>query len=606
MATPALGANLLDMFLRATARGADRPFLWAKREGIYRPWSWRRVGAEVRALARALAASGFAPGDRAVIVAENRPEWLIADFAIMAAGGITVPAYTTNSPGDHAHILSHSGAKAVICSGRRPVADRLLPALREAGGRGGIGLIVAMDASEGAEALPVAPLPWRDALALGEREGDGAAERAAAGAAPDDVACFIYTSGTGGRPKGVMLTHRSLLANVHGAYGVLEQLGIGDEVFLSFLPLSHAYEHTIGQFFPIAIDAQIYYAEGAETLGANLLEARPTIIPCVPRLYEVLRQRIAQAVDRQGGLRAGLFYKALELGRRRCEEGPRSLGPLERATDRMLERLVRDKVRARFGGRVKALVSAGAPLNHDIGVFFVALGLPVFPAYGQTEASPLISCNLPGRIKLRTVGPPVDGVEVEIAPDGEILVRGDLVMKGYWRDEAGAAEVLRDGWLHTGDIGHLDEDGYLVITDRKKDIIVNSGGDNIAPQRVEGVLALQPEIAQALVYGDRRPNLVALIVPSAEFAKAYAREADGPAQDPAALAADSGFRRRLDAAVERANRELSAIERVRRYHVVPEAFSVDNGLMTPTLKLKRQEIYRRFADVLEGLYGGGQ
>jgi long-chain acyl-CoA synthetase len=252
---------------------------------------------------------------------------------------------------------------------------------------------------------------------------------------------------------------------------------------------------------------------------------------------------------------------------------------------------------------MKALVSGGAPLNYDVGMFFVALGLPVFQGYGQTEASPLISCNPPGRVKLRTVGPPVAGVEVRIAPDGEILVRGDLVMKGYWRDEAETARVLRDGWLHTGDVGHLDEDGYLVITDRKKDIIINSGGDNIAPQRVEGVLTLQPEIAQALVYGDRRPNLVALIVPSVEAIKAYAREARVD-PDPAALAEDPGFRRRLDQAVNRANRELSAIERVRRYHVVPEPFSVDNGLMTPTLKLKRQEIYRRYADVLEGLYGG--
>ncbi|HET6518461.1 MAG TPA: AMP-dependent synthetase/ligase [Geminicoccaceae bacterium] len=602
MATPDFGANLLDMFFAAAARGGDRPFLWAKREGAYRPWSWRRVADEVRALARALTASGFAPGDRAVIVAENRPEWLIADLAVMAAGGVTVPAYTTNAIGDHAYILNHSGATAVVCSGRRTIASRLLPALREAGG---VALVLAMDPlEEGADGPPasIRVLGWPEALALGERDGAGAEERAAR-LGRDDTACFIYTSGTGGRPKGVMLSHGNVLANVRGAYGLLEALGVHDDVFLSFLPLSHAYEHTAGQFFPIAIGAQIYYAESAETLATNLLEARPTIMMCVPRLYEILRQRMTHTVDRQGGLRARLFHRALELGRRRYAD-PRSLGPLDRALDLALERLVRDKVRARFGGRIKALVSGGAPLSYEVGLFFTALGLPVFQGYGQTEAAPVISCNPPGRVKLHTVGPPLAGVGVRIAADGEILVRGELVMKGYWRDEAETGRALRDGWLHTGDVGYLDGDGYLVITDRKKDIIINSGGDNVAPQRVEGVLTLQPEIGQAVVYGDRRPNLVALIVPDAEFLRGYARQ-NGAAPDLAVLAGDAGFRRRLDQALERANRELSQIERVRRYHVVSEPFSVDDGTMTPTLKLKRQVIYRRYADVLEGLYAAG-
>ena len=261
-------------------------------------------------------------------------------------------------------------------------------------------------------------------------------------------------------------------------------------MFLSFLPLSHAYEHTAGQFLPIAVGAQIYYADGLETLSTNLVEARPTIMACVPRLYEIMRQRILNAVARQRGLKPKLFAKTVELGSRAYRQ-PDALGLPERLLDRLLDRLVRQQVRARFGGRVKALVSGGAPLNYEVGLFFTALGLPVFQGYGQTECSPVVSVNTPRRVKLHSVGPPIPGIEVKIAADGEILVRGASVMQGYWRDAAATAETLKDGWLHTGDIGLVDDDGFLQITDRKKDIIVNSGGDNLAPQRVEGVLLLQ-------------------------------------------------------------------------------------------------------------------
>ena len=597
MAAPDLGPNLAQLFTRRAAERGDRPMLWAKSDGAYQPWSWRRVDSESRAIAATLAEAGLVPGDRVLLVAENRPEWCIADLAILRAGGITVPAYTTNTTDDHRFLLEHSGARFVLCSGPA-LAKRLMPAVAQAPQ---VRLVLFMEPAEG-WAVPSAVIaPWAEAVRQGLALPP--VDRADT-LGPDDIACLIYTSGTGGRPKGVMLSHRNIMANLRGAWAILERLGpLEGSVFLSFLPLSHAYEHTAGQFLPIAIGGEIYYAEGVEALNANLVEARPHILPCVPRLYEVMRQRILHAVERQGGLRAWLFHRTVELGVRRYERG--RLGPLGSLLDRLLDRLVRDKARARFGGRLRALVSGGAPLSYEVGLFFTALGLPVAQGYGQTEAAPLISVNPPWRVKLRTVGPPVDGVEVRIAADGEILVRGELVMPGYWKDADATAAVLRDGWLHTGDIGELDADGYLTITDRKKDMIVLSGGDNVAPQLVEGLLLLENEIAQCAVFGDRRPYLVALLVPSPDVIQNVAREL-GVAADLARLAGHEALRRRLAAAVGRANAKLSTIHRVRRFAVLPEPCTVDNGLMTPTLKLKRQRLGETFADLLESLYAHGR
>jgi long-chain acyl-CoA synthetase len=595
MPAPDLGSNLVELFERTADRHAAAPFLWAKRDGSYQAWSWQRVAHEARALARGLRARGVAPGDRVLLVAENRPEWAIADLAIMGAGGVTVPAYTTNTTENHRYLLEHSGAVAAVVSTDR-LAARLLPAIADAPA---VKLVVAMEPL-GEGALPGVPVvSWTEALAQGEQAAAPAFD-AAASLSRDDLACFIYTSGTGGNPKGVMLTHGNILANVAGAYDMLETLGLDDEVFLSFLPLSHAYEHTAGQFLPMAVGAQIYYADGLEGLASNFLEVRPTIVACVPRLYEVMRQRILRAMERQRGLKAQLFAQAVELGSKACER-PGSLSLRERITNRILDKLVRAAVRARFGGRIKALVSGGAPLNYDVGLFFAALGVPLFQGYGTTECGPVVSVNGPGQVKLHTVGRPLCGIEVRIADDGEILVRGDSVMRGYWRDEVATGECLRDGWLHTGDIGVIDEDGFLQITDRKKDIIVNSGGDNVAPQRVEGVIALQPEIAQVIVYGDRRPHLVALIVPDAEAAKTYARANGGPAA-LGQLVDDPGFQRTIGDALERANRHLSVIERVRHFRLMSEPFTIENGTMTPTLKLKRQLIYRLHQDLFESLY----
>jgi long-chain acyl-CoA synthetase len=587
LALPSLPAQLFAV----AARRGDAPFLWSKASGAWTSRAWHAVADDVAALARGLRALGLSPGERVVLVSENRPEWLIADYAIMTAGLVTVPAYVTNTADDHRYILSNVGARAVIVS-TAALARRMLPAVAASGT---VAHMILMEALDRAPTLAAEIRMWDDVL----REGRTRANIAVpAPLTRRDRACIIHTSGTGGAPKGVTLSHGAILSNVTGAAKLLESLGLGNEVFLSFLPLSHSYEHTAGEAFPVAIGAEIYYAEGVEALAGNLLEVRPTIMTAVPRLYETMQARIRRQVERDGGFKKTLFDAAVRLGTARYRG---TLAWWQRPLDWLLDKLVRDKVRARFGGRLKAMVSGGAPLSPDVGLFFTALGVTILQGYGQTESAPVVSCNVPGRVKLDTVGPPMVGVEVKIADDGEILVRGELVMEGYWNDPANTALAIRDGWLHTGDIGECDRDGSLRITDRKKDIIVNSGGDNISPARIEGLLTLRPEIAQAMVYGDKHPYLVALVVPD-EAAMLDWAKSNGKPRDLASLAADAGFRDMLGRAVEAVNKDLSVIERVRRFIVADEPFTIANGEMTPTLKVKRHVVKTRYGARLEALY----
>ena len=485
--------SLPAMFFANTSAIGDRPFLWAKCGGDWRPTTGSDACKKATALTNALASLGVSKGDRVALIAESRPEWLIADIAIMAAGGISVPAYTTNQVGDHVHILRDSGAKAAIVSGPA-LAKNLLPAAAEVG----LEFVITM------EPLPDPPDGmrfhiWDELISTG---GYGVPD--VGSITRSDTSCLIYTSGTGGVPKGVMLSHGAIISNCKGAYHLLLKLGLDDEKFLSFLPLSHSYEHTAGLMFPLSIMAQIYYAESVDKLAANMEEVSPTIMTAVPRLYETMHGRIVRGVQQKGGLSEKLFMKAVETGRKKYEGERLGLG--DALLDPLLTKLVRKKVAGRFGGQLKAMVSGGAPLNYDIGTFFKSLDVPLLQGYGQTESAPIISCNLPTKNKIHTVGPHFVDVDLKIADDGEILVKGELVMQGYWNMPEATSEAITDGWLHTGDIGKIDEDGFLVITDRKKDIIVNSGGDNIAPQRIEGFLTLQPEIAQAMVYGDRKPQ----------------------------------------------------------------------------------------------------
>jgi len=587
--------NLASMFFDRAAEKGDAPFLWAKANGAYVPMSWRAAASRTARLAASLRDLGVKPGDRVVIGSENRPEWAIADEAILTMGAIPVPVYTTFTVADHRHVLTDSGAVGAIVS-TQALADRLLPAVLDAPA---CRWVVALEEPRRAQAGSVPLHRWEDRLDAGRALPDDVQE-VAARAQRSDTACIIYTSGTGGVPRGVMLSHGAILCNCMGAYKVLERLGLEHEIFLSFLPLSHAYEHTAGQFFPITIGAEIYYGEGVDQLLKNLGEVRPTIMTAVPRLYETMHLRIRRGIEKQGGWRQRLFEKAVAIGQKRYLD-PKSLTFGERVQDFFLERLVRNKIRKRFGGRIKAIVSGGAALNYDIGLYFTALGLPILQGYGQTETAPVFSVNPPWKVKLETVGPPFEGVEVKIAEDGEILVRGELVMTGYWNDEDATYQALQEGWLHTGDIGELDADGYLKITDRKKDIIVFSGGDNVSPARVEGFLTLQREIQQAMVFGDKRPHLVALLVPDDDFVADWSR-GNGKPRDLATLSEDAEFRAALSQVLDRVNGNLSSLEKVRRFAVLTEPFSVENGMMTPTMKIRRHKIKAAYGDLLEALY----
>lgn len=587
--------SLPEMFFEQAERHAGRRFLRWKRDGVWQALRYREAAAEVRAVARGLIGLGLKPGDRVVILAESRAEWPIADLAIMAAGGVTVPAYTTSTTADHQHVLTHSGAVAAIVS-NKALAKRFLPAAIEAPE---LRFIVAIENLELAQRPGKTVHGWADIKAEGQRTPETLLEQRVAALKRSDTACFIYTSGTGGTPKGVMLSHGAIIHNCRGAHDVIRQLGIDEEVFLSFLPLSHAYEHTVGQFLPITIGAEIWYAESAEKLMDNIAEARPTIMSAVPRLYEVIHQRIVRGLAKAKPAQRRWFERALALGRQKYEK-PGSLTLWQRLQDLAAELLVRRKIRKRFGGRLKALVSGGAALNYDIGLFFTALGVRILQGYGQTEAAPVISVNLPHKSKLDTVGPPMTGVELKIAEDGEILVRGEMVMQGYWRDADATAKAVVEGWLHTGDIGKLDADSYLVITDRKKDIIVLSSGDNTSPARIEGFLVLQPEISQAMVHGDKRPHLVALLVPDAEFTADWTRK--NQREKGADPAGDPEFVKAIATALDRVNQRLQPFERIRRFTITMEPFTIDNAMLTPSLKIRRHKIRERHGDALAALY----
>ena len=575
-------ANLPEAFFRAAAENGDRPLFYAKRDGKWVGTNWRQAKDAVSRLAGALVTAGVRPKDRVLISAENRPEWAIADLAIMSVGAIVVPAYTTNTEDDHHYIIEHSGAVIAITSGGL-LANRLaLAAARAPQMR----MMILMDDDTSLGTSDLCEMHHLGRLLADTPPLDDIHHRLAA-IKSDDTCCFVYTSGTGGRPKGVMLTHRSIQASITASIEILKEGDVDrDQRFLSLLPLSHAYEHTAGLHLPLQTRSEVWYCESAEQIGANLLEVSPSLMTAVPRLYDVLHERIMRSIRTKGGLAERLFMEAIRLGRKRLSG--RHLLPHEFIIDMVLERLIRAKIRQRLGGRLKYFISGGAALNPEIGSFFMALGVKLLQGYGQTEASPVISANRPDKIKIETVGPPVAGAEVRIADDGEILVRGDLLMKGYWRDENSTNAVIRDGWLYTGDIGSLDGDGFITITGRKKEIIVNSGGENIVPSRVEALLTIEPEIEQAMVDGDQRPWLAAIIVPSAS-----AYEQAGSEEALKQVIADT---------VERANSRLSQIERVRRFIIADEAFTTENGQLTATLKVRRHIVRACYKDRLAALY----
>ncbi|MAQ55924.1 MAG: long-chain fatty acid--CoA ligase [Rhodospirillales bacterium] len=593
--------TLPDMFFSKADELVDKPLFWGKSNDGWKSITWSESRSDISALATGLISIGVKPGDRVVLISENRPEWPIADLAIMSAGAFTVPAYTTNTIDDNIHILNDSGAEVVIVSSQK-LAQNVIPAANEVDN---VKTIISMEELK-EEKLTLDIIDWFDLIKSGSKLSNDITN-VVKNISRSDTACIIYTSGTGGKPKGVMLSHGAILSNCFGAHHLFQEsnlLDLNAEIFLSFLPLSHSYEHTAGLYMPISIGAEIYYAESIDRLSANMLEVHPTMMAAVPRLYENMYQRIVSGVERKGGLSAKLFNKTIALGIKEYEQGSNKLNFYEKIQNQILSKLVRAKVAARFGGKLKAFISGGAPLNYDIGIFFHSLGVRLAQGYGMTETAPIVSCNpldLNG-IKIDTVGPPVPRVEVKLAPDNELLVRGELIMNGYWNLKELTDEILKDGWIHTGDIAEIDSDGYIKITDRKKDIIVNSGGDNISPQRVENALNFASEISQSMVYGDKRSHLVAVIYPSEEFLSTF-KENDNLEPNLESIKNLDSFQQKLKKAVDKVNTNLSQIEQIRRFIIANESFTIDNGLMTPTLKPRRHQITKIYGDRLDDLYG---
>jgi long-chain acyl-CoA synthetase len=550
--------NLAVMMFHCARSWGRRPMLRWHRDGAWHGMNWGEFARQTASLARNLRAAGVSAGDRVLIAAENRPEYPIAETALLAIRAVPVPAYVTNTVDDHAHVLRDCGARAAIVS-TTALAERVAAA-------GPLDLLVTM---ERAPVAGVRQLHFADLTTDTASPDDIAAEAALIPGGA--LACLIYTSGTGGAPKGVMLPHRAVLSNCRGAFKLLQILwrqegGEPHETYLSYLPLSHSFEHTAGQFFMLSTGAEVVYSRGVEHLAADILAIRPTIMTMVPRVLEVIRGRILAQLAREKPWKQKLFARALAVGTRRATGARLSL--LDRLLDPLLERMVRRKVRARFGGRLRAAISGGARLEPDIGLFYLALGIRLLQGYGQTEAGPVISAIPPDAIRIETVGPPLEGVALRIAEDGEILVQGDLVMDGYWGQPDETAAVLHDGWLHTGDIGVLDPDGYLRITDRKKDMIVLSGGENVSPARIEGMLVAEPPIAQAVVIGEGQAGLAALVV-----------------------AAEGCDELAVAAAVSAVNARLAVTERIRRHKLVPP-FTIENGHLTATQKVRRHLVVR--------------
>jgi long-chain acyl-CoA synthetase len=499
-------------------------------------------------------------GDRCLILSENRPYWLISDIAIMNAGGISVPIFTTYSSHDYEYILNDCNPSLIIVSNNdqfRKIKNYINPKSQK---------IISFDEIEEKSLLV------EDIFNENNYE-----KKIFQNLKRNMPACIIYTSGTSGNPKGVILSHGGILSNCEGAVELLKTLTEKkSSSFLTWLPLSHSYEHTV-QFIQIIVEAKIYYAESLEKLIPNMLVAKPTIMTAVPRFYQNLFMKININFEKQKGLKKKIINITLKLGKKVLKKQKLNLS--EKIMNFICNLLVRKKIHNQFGGNLQAFISGGGALDQNIGEFLNAIGLPTLQGYGLTEASPIVSCNLPNLVKVETVGPAFRTNEVKIAHDGEVLIKGENVMLGYWNQKEETEKVIKEGWLHTGDIGELDENNYLKITDRKKDIIVNLGGDNISPSKIENILCLNQFIKQSLVYGDKKNYLVAIIVCEKETNK-----------------------EKIKFIVEKINNNLSVIEKIKKFILINEEFTINNGMLTPTLKLKRKEIIKFYKQQLENLY----
>jgi len=537
----------------------QKPFLKCLKKENKHQYNWLEVSERIYKFSNSIKKK-IKEGDRCILLSENRPEWLISDLAIMNAGGISVPIFTTYAKKDYEYILKDCNPSLAIISNINQF-EKIKSFLNLEKDK----IISFEDLNQGSTTL--------DGLLKINLEETNIIKKLKR----NSPACIIYTSGTSGNPKGVVLSHGGILSNCEGALDILKPLiKKKNPIFLTWLPLSHSYEHTV-QFIQILVGATIFYAESLEKLISNMSLAKPTIMTAVPRFYQNIFTKININFDKQTGLKKLLILKTLQLGKKKLKK--EELKFKEKIVNFFCEILVRKKIQKQFGGNLQAFISGGGALDQQVGEFLNSIGLPTLQGYGLTEASPVVSCNLPYLVKVKTVGPAFSTNQVKIAEDGEILVKGENIMLGYWNKKKETNEIIKNGWLHTGDIGEIDKTGFLKITDRKKDIIVNLGGDNISPSKIENILCLNKNIKQSFVYGDKKNYLVALIVLENKINK-----------------------EEIEIIIKKMNNNLSLIEKIKKFIVIDKEFAIENRMLTPTLKLKRKEIIKNYEQQLLNLY----
>ena len=558
--------NLLELFYNQYKQErSDQVFLQSLKNPNQK-FTWEQTYLNILKLSDQLE-SLMQNNDRCLLISENRPEWMVSDLAIMLANGITVPAYTTYTERDYEYLIDDCKPSVIIVSDEIQY-NKVKNIIKK---KPFIKSIISFEEFQNdneiifiKEIFNKKEFKEKDLLNLKIKR--------------TDVACIIYTSGTQGNPKGVMLSHGGILSNCEGSIYLLKEIISEKPKFLTWLPLSHSYEHTV-QFVQIAIGAKVFYAESIDKLIKNMSDCNPDIMTAVPRFYQNLFQKISSNFNKVKGFKKYLISKMLVLGKKKLLN--EKLTFFENIENLICEKLVRKKIKSQFGGALKAFISGGGALDKEVGVFLNSIGLPTLQGYGLTETSPVVSCNPINDIRIETVGPPFRNNEVRIADDGEILIKGENVMLGYWNNELETSKVLKDGWLYTGDIGHF-ENNYLKITDRKKDIIITPGGDNISPVKLENDIIKSNFIEQALVYGDNKPYLVALLVLNKEK-KEITNE-------------------NIIHEIEIINKNLSKIEKIKKFLIIEDQFTIENGLMTPTLKLKRYKIIQKYKNQIENLY----
>jgi long-chain acyl-CoA synthetase len=589
--------TLIELFLQAVATYNKRDALMVKREGSYQPISSQELLQSVQQLAAALVTLGIESGDRVALLSENRPEWTISDMAILSAGAVNVPLYPTLPASQIQTLLKDAGVKAVVVSNAVQQEKILqiknrVPSLEKI-------LLIETTEPQACNCLSFESLLKRGTEVLGK--DPSLFSQLCQRVKPEYLASILYTSGTMGLPKGVMLSHSNMVSNVLSCSEVF-QLDTSD-VALSFLPLCHIFERT-ACYLQIYRGVTIAYAESPETVPQNLLEVRPTLVTSVPRLFEKMQARIIEMVEASPLPKRSLIRWGFAVGKEysRCTVLKARLSPWLKLRQRLASILVFSKLRKKLGGRLRMFISGGAPLDRDLAEFFLGVGVLILEGYGLTETSPVISVNTDKDLKLGTVGKPLPGVQVKIAEDGEILTRSASVMVGYLNQEQETREALEGGWFHTGDIGELDEEGFLKITGRKKDMLVTAGGKNVAPQKIEGLLNKNPYFRHVVVVGDKRPFIAALVVPSPDKVIAYASERGLDCGSYSKLVQSAEVRDLLMEQIRQSTADLAPFEQIKRIAVLENEFSVDNGELTPKMNVRRHRVETTYKDLIDSIY----